>query len=82
MVNVMCVDLESLVFILQFASQLYIASKLVCSLLEAIAGSLSVAITAVSSAKVADVVSGEICRSAVNSNKVMAQGHCLGVRLD
>jgi hypothetical protein len=34
---------------------------------EAMAGSLSVAITAVSSAKVADVVSGEIGRSAVNS---------------
>jgi hypothetical protein len=32
------------------------------------AGSLSVAITAVSPAKVADVVSGEITRSAVNSS--------------
>jgi hypothetical protein len=55
-----------LAFILHFASQLCIASKLVYSLLEAMAGSLSVAITAVSSAKVADVVSGEIGRSAVN----------------
>jgi hypothetical protein len=47
-------------FILHFASQLCTASKLVCSLLEVIGGSLSVAITAVLSAKVADVVSGEI----------------------
>jgi hypothetical protein len=58
--NVMCVDLEPLAFLLHFASQLYIASKLVCSLREAMAGSLSVAIIAVSSAKVADLVSGEI----------------------
>jgi hypothetical protein len=43
-------------------------SKLVCSLLEAMAGSLSVAITAVSSAKVVDVVSGEIGRSSANSS--------------
>jgi hypothetical protein len=57
-------DLDPQLFILHFASQLCIASKLVCSLLEAMAGSLSVAITAVSSAKVDDV-SGEI-RSAVN----------------
>jgi hypothetical protein len=62
----MCVDLDPLAFILNFASQLCIASELVCSLLEATAGSLSVAITAVSSAKVADVVSGEVGRSAVN----------------
>jgi hypothetical protein len=67
MVNLMCVDLDPLAFIRHFASQLCIASKLVCSLLEAMAGSLSVAITAVSSAKVADVVRGEIGRSAVNS---------------
>jgi hypothetical protein len=63
----MCVDLDPLAFILHFASQLSIASKLVCSLLEAMGGSLSVAITAVSSANVADVVSGEIGRSARNS---------------
>jgi hypothetical protein len=67
MVNVMYVDLDPLAFIIHFASQLCIASKIGCSLLKAIAGSLSVAITAVSSAKVADVVSGEIGRSAVNS---------------
>jgi hypothetical protein len=67
MVNVLCVDLDPLAFILHFASQFCIASKLVCSLLEAMSGSLSVAITAVLSAKVADVVSCEIGRSAVNS---------------
>jgi hypothetical protein len=66
-VNVMCVDLGPLAFILHFASQLCIASKLVCSLLEAIVGSLSVAITALLSAKVADLVSGQIGRSAVTS---------------
>jgi hypothetical protein len=43
------------------------ASKSVCSLREAMAGSLSVGITAVSSAKVADVVSCETGRSGVNS---------------
>jgi hypothetical protein len=63
----MSADLDPLVFILHFVSQLCIASKLVCSLLEVIAGSLSVAITAVSSAKVAAVVSGKIRRSAVKS---------------
>jgi hypothetical protein len=63
----MCVDIYPLAFILHFASQLCIANKLVCSLLETMAGSLPVAITAVSSAKVADVVSGGIGRSAVNS---------------
>jgi hypothetical protein len=63
----MCVDLDPLAFILHFASQLYIASKLACSLLEAMAVSLSVAITAVSSAEIADIVSGETGRSALNS---------------
>jgi hypothetical protein len=63
----MCVNLDPLAFVLNFANQLCIASKLVCNLLEAIAGPWSVAITAVSSAKVADVVFGEIGRSAVNS---------------
>jgi hypothetical protein len=51
---VICVDLDPLAFILHFASQLCIASKLVCSLLEAMAGSLSVW-----SAKVANV-SGDV----------------------
>jgi hypothetical protein len=35
-VSVMCVDLDPLAFIHHFASQLCIASKLVCSLFEAI----------------------------------------------
>jgi hypothetical protein len=43
-VNVICVDLDPLTFILHFTSELCTASKLVCSLLEAVAGSLSVAI--------------------------------------
>jgi hypothetical protein len=63
----MCVNLDPLAFNLHFVSQLCIASKLVCSLREAMAGSLSVAITAVSTANTADIVSGEIGRSAVNS---------------
>jgi hypothetical protein len=63
----MCVDLDPLAFFHHFVSQLCTASKLVCSLLEVMAVSLSVAITAASSAKIADVVSGEIGRSAVNS---------------
>jgi hypothetical protein len=63
----MCIDLDPLAFILHFASQLCIASKLVCSLLQAMAGSLYVAITDVSSVKVANVVYGEIGRSAMNS---------------
>jgi hypothetical protein len=67
MVNVMCVDLDPLAFILHFARKLCTTSKLVRSLTEAMAGSLSVAITAVSSAKVADVVSGEIGRYVENS---------------
>jgi hypothetical protein len=39
-VNVMSVDFDPLAFILHFASQLRIASKLVCSLLDAMVGSL------------------------------------------
>jgi hypothetical protein len=45
------VDLDPMVFILHFASQLCIASKLVSSLHETMTESLSVAITAVFSAK-------------------------------
>jgi hypothetical protein len=44
-----------------------IAGKLVCSLCETIAGSLSVASTAVSSPKVAVIDFGEVGRSAVYS---------------
>jgi hypothetical protein len=50
-------------------------------MLKVMAGSLSVAVTAVSSAKVANIVSDKIGRSAENSDKVMAQGHCFGVLL-
>jgi hypothetical protein len=82
-VNVKCVDIDPLVFVLHFASQLCIASKFVYSLRDAMAGSLSVAITVVPSAKVADVVCGDVGRSAANStlDEVMTQGHCLGVLL-
>jgi hypothetical protein len=59
--------LASLAFILHFLNQFWIASRLVCSFCEAMAGSLSVASTAVSSAKVDVVDYGEIGRSAVCS---------------
>jgi hypothetical protein len=64
MVNVTWLDLDPLVFILRFLNQYLIASRLVCSFFEAIVWSLSVASTAVSSAKVAVVDSGEVGRSA------------------
>jgi hypothetical protein len=64
-VNVMWIDLDPLAFILHFLNQFWIASRLVCSLCEAMAGSLSVATTAVTSVKVAVVDSGEVGRSSV-----------------
>jgi hypothetical protein len=67
MMNVTCIDLDPLPFNFHFVSQLCIASKLVCSLSEAMFGSLSMAITDVSSAKVGDVVSVKIGRSELNS---------------
>jgi hypothetical protein len=57
-VNVMCVDLDALAFILHFARQLCIASKLLCSLREAMAGYYCWVVY--------DVISGKIGRSAVN----------------
>jgi hypothetical protein len=57
--------LDALAFILRFLKEFWIASRLVCSFCEAMAGSLSVASTAVSPAKVAVVDSGEVDRSAV-----------------
>jgi hypothetical protein len=54
--------LGSVSFYSPFLSQFWIASRLVCSLCEAIAGSLSVASTAVPSAKVAVVEFGEVGR--------------------
>jgi hypothetical protein len=50
-----------------FLNQVWIASRLVCNLCEAMAGSLSMATTAVLSAKVAVVDSCEVGRSAVYS---------------
>jgi hypothetical protein len=64
-VNVTWIDLHALALILHFLNLFWIASKLVCSFCEVMTGSLSVASTAVSSAKVAVVGSGEVGRSAV-----------------
>jgi hypothetical protein len=64
-VNVTWIDLDPLAFILHILNQFWIASRLVCSFYEAMAGSLSVANTVVSSAKIAGVDSGEAGRSAV-----------------
>jgi hypothetical protein len=50
-----------------FYKQICIARRLDCNLLEAVDGMLSMATTAVSSAKVADEVSDEVGRSALNS---------------
>jgi hypothetical protein len=62
------IDLHPLPFILHLLNTFWIpSSRLVCSFCEAMAGSLSVASTAVSSAKVAVVGSGEVGRSAVYS---------------
>jgi hypothetical protein len=54
------IDLDLLVFILHFLNQFWIASRSVCSFCEAVAGSLSMVTTAVSSAKFAVVDSGEV----------------------
>jgi hypothetical protein len=56
-------DLDSLALTLHFISQFCIVRRLDCNVLEAVAGLLSMARTAVSSAKVAD----EVGRSTVNS---------------
>jgi hypothetical protein len=66
-VNVTWIDLDSLAFILHFLNQFWIASRSVCSFCEAMAGSLSLATSALSSAKVAAVDYGEVVRSAVYS---------------
>jgi hypothetical protein len=66
-VNVTWIDLDSLAFILHFLNQSWIASRSVCSFCDAMAGSLSMATTAVSSANVAVVDSGEVGRSVVYS---------------
>jgi hypothetical protein len=59
-VNVMWIDLDSFAFILHVSNKSWIASRSVCSFCEAMAGSLSIATIAVSSAKVAVVDSGEV----------------------
>jgi hypothetical protein len=66
-VNVMWIDLDSLAFILHSLNQFWISSRSVCSLCEAMAGSLSMATTAVSSAKVAAVDCGGVgyCKNLV-----------------
>jgi hypothetical protein len=51
-VKVTWVDLEPLAFILRFLNKCWIVSRLVCSLCEAMGGSLSMVVTVVSSAKV------------------------------
>jgi hypothetical protein len=58
-VNVTWVDFDSLAFILHFLNQFSIARRSVCSFFEAMAGSLSVATTAASSAKVAVIDPGD-----------------------
>jgi hypothetical protein len=60
-------DLDSLALTLPSMSQFCIARRLDCNLLQAVAGLLSMARTAVSSAKVADVVSDYVGKSAMNS---------------
>jgi hypothetical protein len=64
-VNVTRIDLDSLAFIFHPFNHFYIASRLGCSICGAMPGSLSVGLTAVSSANIAVVDSVEVGRSAV-----------------
>jgi hypothetical protein len=66
-VNITWIDLDSFAFILHLLNQSWIAIRSVCSFCEVKAGSLFTATTAVSSAKVAVVDSGEAGRPAVYS---------------
>jgi hypothetical protein len=66
-VNVPWTHLDPLAFILHLLNQFWIAVMFVCSSYEAVAGSLSVASSAVSSTKVTVVDSGEVGRSVVYS---------------
>jgi hypothetical protein len=66
-VYVVLTNLDPLALILHFLNQYWIEARLVCSFCEAMAGTLSVASTAVLSAKVAVVYSGEVGRSVMNS---------------
>jgi hypothetical protein len=74
--NVTWTKLDPLAFVLHFLNQLWIVARFVCSICGAMAGSLSVTTTAVSSAKVVVVDSGEVGRSA---GIIMALGHCFRV---
>jgi hypothetical protein len=65
MVNVTWTDFDPLAFNLHFLNQFRIAARLIFSFCEAMAGSLSVTSTAVSSAKMVVVESGEVGGSAV-----------------
>jgi hypothetical protein len=67
-VNVTWIDLAPLASILPFLNRFWIASKLVCCFCEAMAGSLSVATTAVSSVNVAFVDSDNVETSAAYSS--------------
>jgi hypothetical protein len=64
-VNVTSIDLDPLAFIIHFLNRFWIASRLACSLCDAMSGSLSVASTAVLSAKFAVIDSCEVGRSAM-----------------
>jgi hypothetical protein len=66
-VNVTWINLDLLAFILHFLNQFWIARRLVCILCKAMAESLTMVTTAVSSANVAVVDYGEVGRSAVYS---------------
>jgi hypothetical protein len=69
-VNMTWTNLDPLACILYFLKKFSIASKLVCSLCDAVAESLSVATTAVLSANVAVIDSGEAGKSAVYSKYI------------
>jgi hypothetical protein len=64
-VHVTWINFDPLTFILHSLNQFWIASSFVCSLCEAMAASLSMASTAVSSAKIAVIDSSKVDRSAV-----------------
>jgi hypothetical protein len=81
-VSVTWIDLNPLAFTLHSYNHFWIVARLVCSFCEAMAGSLSVASTAVSLAKVAMVDSGVVGKFAVyNSYNSGPVGHCLGLCL-
>jgi hypothetical protein len=64
-VNVTWTEMDQLAFNLHSLNQFWIAGRLVCSFCEAMSGSLFAASTAISSANVAVVNSGEDGRSTV-----------------